>query len=68
LAINSATVETEPGLLSRAHYAIASILAFLERNDEAMKEFDAVINLGRDIPGNAYDQAVEGKKRLMQPK
>ncbi|MDX6694550.1 MAG: hypothetical protein QOF02_2153 [Blastocatellia bacterium] len=68
LAVNSATVETEPGLLSRAHYAIASILAFLERNDEAMKEFDAVINLGRDIPGNAYDQAVEGKKRLMQPK
>jgi tetratricopeptide (TPR) repeat protein len=68
LAVNSATVETEPGLLSRAHYAIASILAFLERNDEAMKEFDAAIKIGRNVPGNAYDQAVEGKKRLMQPK
>jgi tetratricopeptide (TPR) repeat protein len=68
LAVNSATIETEAGLLSRAHYAIASILAFLERNDEALKEFDAVIKIGRDVPGNAYDQAVEGKKRLTQPK
>lgn len=68
LAVNSASTETDAGLLSRAHHAMGSIFAFLERNDEAMKEFDAAIKIGRAAPGNAYDQAVEGKKRLMQPK
>jgi hypothetical protein len=42
------------------------ILAFLERNDEAMKEFDAAIKLG-PINGGAYDDAVAGKKKLTQP-
>lgn len=67
LAVNSASMETEPGLLSRAHEAMGSILAFLERNDEAMKAFDAAIKIGRDVPNNAYERAVEGKKKLMQP-
>ncbi|HEX8492822.1 MAG TPA: hypothetical protein VF658_08285 [Pyrinomonadaceae bacterium] len=67
LAVNSASMETEPGLLSRAHEAIGSILAFLERNDEALQAFDAAIKIGRDVPNNAYDKAVEGKKRLTQP-
>lgn len=67
LAVNSASTETEPGLLSRAHQAMGSILAFLERNDEALKAFDAAIKIGRDVPNNAYDKAVEGKKRLTQP-
>lgn len=67
LAVNSASMETEPGLLSRAHEAMGSILAFLDRNDEALKAFDAAIKIGRDVPNNAYDKAVEGKKRLTQP-
>ena len=67
LAVNSASMETEAGLLSRAHEAMGSILAFLERNDEALKAFDAAIKIGRDVPNNAYDKAVEGKKRLTQP-
>jgi tetratricopeptide (TPR) repeat protein len=67
LAVNAASMETEPGLLSRAHEAMGSILAFLERNDEAMMAFDAAIKIGRDVPNNAYDKAVEGKKRLTQP-
>jgi tetratricopeptide (TPR) repeat protein len=67
-AVGSTSSETDPGLLSRAHQAMGSILAFLDRSDEAMKEFDAAIKIGPDIPNNAYDKAVEGKKRLAQPK
>jgi hypothetical protein len=67
-AVRTASVETDAGLLSRAHQAMGSILAFLELNDEALKEFDAAIKIGRDVPNNAYDKAVEGKKRLMEPK
>lgn len=66
-AVSSASADTEPGLLSRAHEARGRILAFLERKDEALKEFDAAIKIGRDAPNNAYDKAVEGRKRLMQP-
>ncbi len=67
-AVRTASPETDAGLLSRAHQAMGSILAFLERGDEALKEFDAAIKIGRDVPHNAYDKAVEGKKRLLEPK
>lgn len=67
-AVESASADAEPGLRSRAHEAMGSILAFFERNDEAMKEFDAAIKIGRNVPGNAYDKAVEGKNKLMPPK
>jgi tetratricopeptide (TPR) repeat protein len=67
-AVGAASSETEPGLLSRAHEAMGRILAFLERNDEAMKEFDAAIRIGRNVPNNAYDRAVEGKRKLTEPK
>lgn len=67
-AVNSATTETDPGLLSRAHQAMGSILAFQERDAEALKEFDAAIKIGPEVPNNAYEKAVEGKKRLQQPK
>ena len=67
-AVSAASSETEPGLLSRAHEAMGRILAFLERSDEAMKEFDAAIKIGRNVPNNAYDRAVEGKRKLTEPK
>jgi tetratricopeptide (TPR) repeat protein len=67
-AVSAASVESEPGLLLRAHEAMGRILAFLERNDEALREFDAAIKIGRDAENNAYDRAVEGKKRLTQPR
>jgi tetratricopeptide (TPR) repeat protein len=67
-AVGAASSETEPGLLSRAHEAMGRILAFLERSDEAMKEFDAAIRIGRNVPNNAYDKAVEGKRKLTEPK
>lgn len=66
LAVQVASPETDRVLLSRAHEAMGRILAFLERNDEAMKEFDAAIRIG-DVAGGAYKDAVEGKRKLEQP-
>ena len=53
-------------LLSRAHEAMGRILAFLDRNDEAMKEFEAAISIG-EVTGGAYRDALEGKRKLGQP-
>jgi hypothetical protein len=39
------------------------IHAFLENPGEAAKEFDEAIRIG-DVPGGAYKDAVEGKKKL----
>ena len=66
LAIAAASPDIDGALLSHAHESMGRILAFLERNDEAMKEFDAAIKLG-PINGGAYDDAVAGKKKLAQP-
>ncbi len=66
LAVAAATADTDGALLSHAHESMGRILAFLERNDEAMKEFDAAIKIGR-INGGAYDDAVAGKRKLTQP-
>jgi len=63
LTVNAASPETDKALLSRAHAAVGRILAFLERNDEAAKEFDMAIKLG-DVPGGAYADAVAGKRSL----
>jgi hypothetical protein len=41
------------------------ILAFLDRPAEAVKEFDAAIQLG-DIKGGAYQDALAGKSKLAQ--
>jgi hypothetical protein len=65
-AVQSASPETDRVLLSRAHEAMGRILAFLDRNDEAVKEFDAAIKIG-DIAGGAYKDAIEGKRKLAQP-
>lgn len=66
LAVAASTPETDRALLSHAHESMGRILAFLDRNDEAMKEFDAAIQIGR-VSGGAYDDAVAGKKKLTQP-
>jgi len=63
LAITAANPETDKVLLSRAHEAMGRILAFLDHNDEAMKEFEAAIKVG-DVPGGAYRDAIEGKRKL----
>lgn len=65
MAIERSSADTESALVCRAHEAMGRILAFLDRPDEALKEFDAIIQT------NACDSAlksaaVEGKKKLGQ--
>ncbi|MDT7602604.1 MAG: hypothetical protein QOF61_601 [Acidobacteriota bacterium] len=62
-AIQSADRANDLALISRAHVARGRILAFLERNDEAAKEFDAAIQIG-EVTGGAYSDAVAAKKKL----
>jgi hypothetical protein len=66
LAVAAAAPDTDKVLLSRAHEAMGRILAFLDHNDEAMKEFEAAIRIG-EVPGGAYRDAIEGKRKLAQP-
>ena len=62
-AIQSASPDTDRALLSRAHTGMGRILAFQDRNDEALKAFDAAIALG-EVAGGAYNEALTGKSRL----
>lgn len=66
LAVAASSPENDRVLLSRAHEAMGRILAFLEHNEEAMKEFEAAIRIG-EVPGGAYRDAIEGKRKLAQP-
>ena len=66
LAVAAAAADTDKVLLSRAHEAMGRILAFLDNKDEAMKEFEAAIKIG-EVPGGAYRDAMEGKRKLAQP-
>ena len=63
LAIEAASPEVDRALISRAHEAMGRIHAFLERPAEASKEFDEAIKIG-DVPGGAFRDALEGKKKL----
>lgn len=67
-AIQSASPDTDRALISRAHEAMGRIYEHLEQKDEAVKEFDAAMQTGKDVPGGAYKEAQEGKNRLSQPK
>jgi hypothetical protein len=66
LAIEAASPETDQALVSRAHEAMGRIHAFLDHKAEAASEFEAAIKIG-DVPGGAYKDAVDGKKKLEQP-
>ena len=66
LAVAAASPDIDRALLSRAHEAMGRILAFLDHNDEAMKEFEAAISIG-EVTGGAYRDAIEGKRKLSQP-
>ncbi len=58
-----ASPETDAALLSRAYVARGRILAFLDRKEEAAREFDAAIKL-QDVPGGAYKEALAAKQGL----
>ena len=66
MAVAAASPETDKAIMSRAHESMGRINLFLENNAEAAKEFDEAIKLG-DVPGGAYKQALDGKKKLGQP-
>ena len=66
-SVQNATPNTDPALLSRAHEAMGRILEFFDRNQEAAVEFDAAIKIG-EVKGGAYNDALDGKKRVTQPK
>lgn len=65
-AVQHASVETDKALLSRAHVAMGRILAFQDHKDEALKEFDAALQLG-DVAGGAYKDAIQAKQELTTP-
>jgi len=67
-AVEHASLDIDPdrALASRAHTAMGRILEFLERKDEALKEFDAAIQLG-DVPNGAYRDALNEKRKLQPP-
>ncbi|MGH9930767.1 MAG: hypothetical protein ACREA9_16275 [Pyrinomonadaceae bacterium] len=67
LAIEASSPETDRGLVSRAHEAMGRIHAFLDHTGEATKEFDEAIKIG-DVPGGAFRDAIEGKKKLRGPR
>lgn len=57
--------DTDRTIILRAHLASGRILAHLERNDDALKEFDAVINAS--APTDRFHQeALAEKKKLGQ--
>jgi tetratricopeptide (TPR) repeat protein len=64
-AVTRATDDTDRCMLLRAHEAMGRILEFLERKDEALKEFDAAIQIN-DTSCEAYNKAVAEKKKLLQ--
>lgn len=67
LAVTASSADTERALLSRAHESMGRILEFFDRTEEAVKEFNAAIEIGR-VKGGAYDEAIAGKNRLAQQK
>jgi tetratricopeptide (TPR) repeat protein len=62
-AIQMADRDNDLALISRAHVARGRILVFLEHRDEALKEFDAAINIGK-AGGDAYTDALKEKQKL----
>lgn len=66
LAVQASSPETDRAILSRAHESMGRINAFLDNKPEAAKEFDEAIKIG-EVNGGAYKEALEGKKKLLQP-
>jgi hypothetical protein len=66
LALEASSPETDRAIISRAHEAMGRIYSFLEKRTEASTEFDKAIEVG-DVPGGAYKEALEGKRKLTEP-
>lgn len=66
LALEAASPETDRALISRAHEAMGRIYSFMEKPADAANAFDKAIQVG-DVPGGAFREATEGKKKLTTP-
>ncbi|MBV8856533.1 MAG: hypothetical protein JOZ02_06210 [Acidobacteria bacterium] len=62
-AILFATPDTDPSIVVRAHLSSGRILAHLERREDALREFDAVISSTQPTD-RFYQEAVAEKKKL----
>jgi tetratricopeptide (TPR) repeat protein len=66
LTLEKASPETDKQLISRAHYLTGRIYEHFERKEEALKAFEAAIQIG-PVSGGAFVEAQKGKARLTQP-
>ena len=64
-AILFATSDTDPSVVARAHLSSGRILAHLDRREEALREFDAVIASTKPAD-RLYQEAMAEKKKLGQ--
>ena len=64
-AILFATPDTDPSVIARAHLSSGRILAHLERREEALREFDAVIASTKPTD-RLHQEALAEKKKLGQ--
>jgi hypothetical protein len=62
-ALAASNSDTPRSLVSNAHVALGRIYEFYERNDLALKEFDAAIAIG-NVKDGSYNEALAGKERL----
>ena len=62
--LRSATVNTDPGLLSSTYFALGRIYEYYKQSETAVKIYDAALKIGR-VEGGAYDEAFEAKKKLI---
>jgi hypothetical protein len=63
MAVGRASLDTDRTLICRSHAAMGRILAFTDRNAEALREFDAALQTC-DAQSSDYRGALEGKKAL----
>lgn len=62
-AIESPTSDSDLATKSRSYVNMARILEFFDRNEEAIKAYDAAIAIG-NVKDGAYQEAIEAKKKL----
>ncbi len=62
--LRSATVNTDPGLLSSTYFALGRIYEFYKQPEYAVKIYDAALKIGK-VEGGAYEEAFEAKKKLV---
>lgn len=64
-AITSATPQTDGALISLSYVALARIHEFYDESEYAVKIYEAAIKIG-NVPGGAYQDAINAKARLLK--